>query len=287
MKNIELKFINYLANLWLGSFSHSFKITKHLSWNEWKSNSKYKNNNCWQCNNLKEAFENYSWTVSEKELGFEELSNELKKSLADNDNDRTGLLCKQIFKWGGVSRNLNKDSSQIWINKNVINNTLVNKILDATFLLHPKCQESLSRFNKYDLLMNSSTTKVFAAASIEKNIIIYDGRVGAALGLIVRSFLAAEGINEIPKELAFLWGPPSSPGAAKLKTRDPSKDQYIFKMIPNNSSKPTAHEIRAELTRRSSLYILEAINRIKSQEEQVAIQDFERALFMLGYDVRN
>lgn len=286
MKNIELKFINYLANLWLGSFSHSFKITKHHSWNEWRSNSKYKNNDYWQCNNLKEAYENYSWTVNEKVLGFEELSNELKKSLTHNDNYRTGLLCKKIFEWGGVSRNLNKDSSQIWINDNVINNTLVNKILDATHLLHPKCHDSLSRFNKNDLLMNSSTTKVFAAASIENNILIYDGRVGAALGLIVRSFLAAEGIYEVPKELAFLWGPPATAGAAKLKTRDPSKDQYIFKQLPNNSSKSTAHEIRANLTRRGSLYISEAVSRIECTKEQVSFQEFERALFMLGYDVR-
>ena len=287
MKNIESKFINYIAEQWLGSFSHSFKISNHQSWNQWKINSKYKNNNYWQCNNLKDAFENYSWSLNNKNLDFEEISIELKKSLDQNDCNHTGLLCRKIFEWGGVSRNIKKDLSQLWINENIINKTLVNKILDATNLLHPKCKESLSRFNKNDLLMNSSTTKVFAAASIDKNIIIYDGRVGAALGLIVRSFLAAEKINEIPEELAFLWGSPTTAGAAKLKTRDPSKDQYIFKMIPNNSSKPTAHEIRADLTRRSSLYILEAVERIKSQGEQVAIQDYERALFMIGYDVRN
>ncbi|MFN3792931.1 hypothetical protein [Massilia sp.] len=84
-----------------------------------------------------------------------------------------------------------------------------------------------------DLWMNSATTKVYAAADPEGKTAIYDGRVGAALGMLVRQFLERQALAEVPAELAFRWGAPQSTKQEALRTRDPSNEHYVFKKLPN------------------------------------------------------
>ena len=59
--------------------------------------------------------------------------------------------------------------------------------------------------------------------------VIYDGRVGAALGLLTRQFCEATGHTEVPSALEFAFGTPKEARNTKnTKVRDPSHGPLRF-----------------------------------------------------------
>lgn len=151
---------------------------------------------------------------------------------------------------------------------------LCDGLLEACSLLQDM-RSDLSRFDGDCLLMNSAMTKVYAALKPSK-LIIYDGRVGAALGLLARHYLhSIKYDGALPEELQFPWGK-----ARGVQVRDPSDERFKFPQL-FGQRKDMLH---AEWMRRTS-DLLRKVAITVSPSSSCSLASLERALFMIGYDV--
>lgn len=275
----------WIADRWERGFCHSYSIAGSNSpvWRSWRLEIQPNSPDLWWCDSIGQAARHYSWLPANP--SFEDLSNEVISAISMGDEMACLLSCKKIFKWGGVARKSNDRSNQ-WVDNKASVGQLCSSIKRAVYLLSPGCLESLDEFDGTRLLMNSALTKVYAAADSENGTVIYDGRVGAALGLFVRKMLEEKCMHTVPDSLMFEWGPPSSLIAAKLRTRDPSVGSLKFKQLSVTSQDPNADFSRAALSRATNGLLRNAVDLINSSGIEVRSIDLERALFMIGYDVR-
>lgn len=129
--------------------------------------------------------------------------------------------------------------------------------------------------------MNSAMTKVYAAVDPD-HLIIYDGRVGAALGLLARDYLYEGKVSgDVPDELAFGWGASRLRLAEGVKSeRDPGDGRYRFPRL-FGSTRDRRH---AQMMRDASLLLRRVVSNF-DRNGGPALGELERALFMVGYDV--
>ncbi|MEZ5709463.1 MAG: hypothetical protein R3E02_08780 [Blastomonas sp.] len=274
--NHEDKFVEYIAGGWTGCFHHCYPVTRHAAWESWHARKSPEIQMLWHCNSLKEAHENYSWTGQDASGTFENLSKELICAVRKNNSDKAKSLCRDIFKWGGVGKKRN-DRSIIWLNQ--ASDLCASLNLAKKLLLG---SSPLSEFNGTKLLMNSAMTKVYAALA-PRCLAIYDGRVGAALGLLAKQYLYSVEASEVPEELQYRWGASQGKHTAGQKDRrDPSDDRFKFNRLFGRKPDHT----HAELMRRASTLLSKVANKIDPNDQMVPGK-LERALFMIGYDVRN
>ena len=185
----------------------------------------------WACHSLKEAFEKYFWNGCNYESNKKELDGLkicLTESIKARDDRFSARVIRDIFKWGG-NHNPN-DENHRWTVRRAHRGTLCRAIDEGVRLLKDSTvSASLDRFNGCDLRMNSSFAKVYALADRDGSLIIYDGRVGAALGHLARLYLEQRSEANVPLELAFRWG-----GTRTVNLRDrrdgrnPSTSMYTF-----------------------------------------------------------
>lgn len=281
----QLGFARYLSALWSGesgSFSHRYKVSKHYCWSDWKARSGGLE---WWCQSLSQANEHYSWPEKTAPHDFASIASELRKCIAEDDDVGALVACKAIFAWGGVARKP-ADASLVWIEGQAVAQTLCCSLSKAVELLHPNSNGSLKEFDGKTLLMNSAMTKIYAAAAPDTTI-IYDGRVGAALGLLTRRWLQEKGEMTLPEDLGFRWGPNTKTKGQKDETRNPSKDGCVFTSLYTASEElQTRTRNWADLVRMSSRVLLSAQELLSLEGKAVTLGMLERALFMLGYDVR-
>lgn len=279
-------FARHLADLWPSVEAaprlHGFPISRHPAWKQWRALAGEETKSWW-CASLEQAQRHYSWTQRESGPSFEVLASGLRAALEEGDEAGARHFCLAIFTWGGVARKPN-DGSRLWVEGQFANASLCRQTLAAVALLQPGSAGSLARFDGADLLMNAAMTKVYAAAS-PASLIIYDGRVGAALGLLARRLLAAQGTLVVPASLAFRWG------AARTRpcdSRNPSQAGYAFQSLYQRSRRTEQHPDRvwAELVRGSSTMLLRARELLAGRGIHASLGDFEQALFMLGFNVR-
>lgn len=281
----QLAFANHLATLWVGapgSFEHRYQTSKHHSWNPWKERDK---GDDWWCLTLAQAAKHYSWPEKPAPDDFASIATRLRQALAAYDHSAAQTACEDIFNWGGVARK-EDDASLVWVKAQAAANTLCHSILTAVELLRPESTASLKDFDGKNLLMNSAMTKIYAAADPD-NIIIYDGRVGAALGLLTRRWLVSNRQGVVPADLAFRWGPNTKTANNKTETRDPSGDGFKFVSLYKASTLATNQtEYWAGLVRITNRILQKVLWVLVAQGRLVTLLDLERALFMVGYDVR-
>lgn len=265
-------------------FRHEYEITPHPAWDTWKSGNTSgtpsqqpgfyaPRQKRWWCESLCEAEKHYSWTTA---LGtFADLANRLQAAIARGDILGTHSACMDIFAFGGVALD-SEDRSRLWVNARRDDGSLFAKIQEACDQLDPDCSGPLTAFNT-GTPMNSAMTKIYAAAAPHK-LVIYDGRVGAALCLLAREFLTARERATIPMALSFLWGPARGEPTAK---RDPSRKPFKFLSLYNIA---IGDYERAQTARRANAILREVVSRLAAAH--VTLSMLERALFMIGYDVR-
>jgi len=124
--------------------------------------------------------------------------------------------------------------------------------------------------------MNAGFTKYYALAC--DDVIIYDGRVGAAIGLLAKNFCIKNQINHLPEALAFRWG--AQKGNPPLN-RNPSDGIYEFPKLPLEGQTWAEWNIKAN-------WILSA-----AREQSHApwcsgadgLRRIEAALFVVGYSM--
>lgn len=281
-------FADHLATLWSGgpgSFEHRYSITKNRAWKPWKERIQPQSKDWW-CLSLAQAAEHYSWPESKAPDDFASIAARLRAALAANDCVAARTACLEIFKWGGVA-NKPDDASLQWVEAQAAERTLCRSILRAVELLRPTSDESLTAFDGTNLLMNSAMTKIYAAAAPD-GIIIYDGRVGAALGLLARKWLDGIGQSVVSPDLAFRWGPNQKTPNNNVETRDPSQEGFEFVCLYKKSTAKQPHqaEVWAGLVRITSRILQEVIRMLNAQGQGATLLSLERALFMVGFDVR-
>ncbi|NIF27662.1 hypothetical protein F3J44_14930 [Pantoea sp. Tr-811] len=275
-------FACHLSSLWDGAepgFAHRYGISRHRVWSAWRARA---NDDAWWCSNLSQAAQHYAWPELDPPNDFASLSITLRKALDDNDDSLALSSCKKIFRWGGVARKPS-DPSLLWVCAQADAGTLCDSIRRAVSLLKAQGDGALTAFDGDDLLMNSAMTKVYTAAD-PGSIIMYDGRVGAALGLLARSWLSANQRTAVPAALAFRWGPNIKTAANPEETRNPSVGDYRFASLYTQSA--DRDQRWATLVRLSSRILRQAVGNVASRGVATTLTDWERALFMIGYDVR-
>ena len=283
-KNLTSDFVAFLSDKWNGDFCHSYRISRHTSWSRWQElgrELRFENaEEMWHCDSISQAAKHYSWSGHDASCEYADLSQRLQAALQNNDERVARDLCFDIFKWGGVWKGGNTGSI-MWLNEQFDKARLIFRLREACELL-VDIDANLDRFDGRDLLMNSSMTKVYAAINFS-NLIIYDGRVGAALGLLSRDYLhLIDYRGEIPKELRFPWGAAQGAQAARQRNkRDPSDGDFRFPALFGYRK----DKLHAEMMRHSSnlLRMVASTNRSSSQCDLASL---EKALFMIGYDVR-
>lgn len=244
----------------------------------------------WMCNSIYSAFENYKWSFHcvdgsgnridgssflDSKIVLDECSSKLRTSLYLRDEDACFSACRQILEWGGVT---NKNSDRISRIKNRCNyfNYAI-KILES--------DSDLEEFTNADIIMNSGFTKIYSL--IVKDFIIYDSRVGAALGLLVKCFCENTKKEKIPEELRFAWGLKRKSPYSQIENyenpRNPSNQLYKFPIL-NNNKLHINNNIRANWLLKE---ILQKTNsKFNYLDESMALRALEAALFMIGYEVR-
>ncbi|WP_175725605.1 hypothetical protein [Burkholderia ambifaria] len=131
--------------------------------------------------------------------------------------------------------------------------------------------------------MNSGFTKSFSQAADYS--IMLDGRVGAALCLLVRQFLNRHpelAVNGVPEVLAFRWGEQRPWSGRPPVPRDPSGDGWKFGRLSRAGSRRWA-----ELNIRANWIIRAARDQAEARwcRGRYGLRHIEAALFMLGYRI--
>lgn len=265
LMNHEKGFSKYLVDAW-SEFRHSYLPPKGKV--EWK------------CNSLEDACKQYKWVGLDREENnakLDDLTSRLRQCLQaeSSDNHELHHICLEILEWGGV-----EGVSSAWFRESCAKGTLREKINKAIELLRVgTSHKDWKRFDNKDLVMNSALTKVYAVADPD-NIPIYDGRVGAALGLLARKYLEnfEPKPKEVPAELSFRWGQGQAPKRKGIHhPRNPSNDHYKFESL-----RPSAndHEEGCWMTGKILRPVVASINAKSGQVVQM--RDLDDALFMIG-----
>jgi len=125
-------------------------------------------------------------------------------------------------------------------------------------------------FDGETLLMNSAMTKVYAFADPTRQLAIYDGRVGAALGIFVVQYCRIQGLDVIPVEFNFGW----HDSIARKGSRNPSRENHVFPRLTKGDG-----------FHASCMWRANRIIHAAAQEAGCSVLEMERALFMVGYDL--
>lgn len=292
----------YLKNQQVQSFTNWLEYRMNQPNSFLHSYEMLKPKKAWECHSIYNAFEEYEWkfdsfepqtgekisgkTFVESSIFLEQLSNGLKESIDQRNEELCKTYCFAILKWGGVLNN-NKDrieriSSEYGLLEYF---TQIKEILKPTSFDSTKYKNVIKKVNLEDLYcMNAGFTKIYSL--LLDDFIIYDGRVGASLGLFVRLYSEENGLNQIPEYLSFAYGDSRK---TKFDTgqnrRDPSNHKYHFSKLSNDSKKHTENNIKA------NWLLKEIAENTKSNfafvDEKIQLRALESALFMIGYDVKS
>lgn len=261
-------FIKWIKPKLFTEFKHSYTISRGVMW---------------ECNSLFNAYEQYRWPISPdwvKKLDLpdnnsftsnktvlDHLSEKLRSSFEEKNLENFFEASKKILSWGGVLGSEKRGNAKY----------LTDNMQDLiTIFANAKIQmlENGTLLNDFNgIRMNAGYTKIYSL--LFDDFIIYDGRVGAALGLLVRKFLEDRNINIIPEELNFYWG--KSKGT---HDRNPSTGPYKFKQLNNSKN-----HIKCNLKANWLIKKIIKTHGFGNETKGYAMRAIESALFMIGYEL--
>jgi len=228
--------------------------------------------------------------IQTNERKLESLRKNIKSAQANGDEEALFEAIKSVLFWGATgSITLDENTKRrgtYLANKDWLDNTIVNSTEHSllTFLVNMQSLLSgseldTSTFNNLSR-MNAGFTKIYALAF--ENFIIYDGRVGAALGYFVANYCEEKTLTSVPELLRFAWGKSES----QARNRDPSRPTLglVFPALSNTKEDHWAvcnvyanWIIDAALTHAGGVF--------GGKKGPEAIRAIEAALFMVGYEL--
>lgn len=218
--------------------------------------------------------EHTNFKETEKHLSFLQLK--LDESLNKNHTQLCAQACKDILIWGGVDRFL-KVAVQIRKLSEINTLDLIEHLKDLKNWLNSDPAPNTLLASNQAVCVDSGTTKIYSLLS--PSWIIYDGRVGTALGLLVSRWAHDNQIhpNDIPVMLRFSHG--------REAKRNPNfYRKRIFPVMDNTNLRLT-HNLYANWLLAEVLKA-EDIGEFKNIEESSRLRALEAALFMIGYSVQ-
>ncbi len=244
----------------------------------------------WQCRNLYDAYEKYWWpfklycivqnsyvkgaSFSDSFHYLEVIAEHLRKAIEADDPEVTRLACLAVLQWGGVLHR----------NKEIIMG-MGDSIVQYMNSVSQRLKVSTSHIGDNEgIIMNSGFTKIYSL--LIDDFMMYDGRVGAALGLLGRKYAEENGLVEIPEEILFSFGDGRLQKGAECNRRDPSSGPYKLPNFNGNSQRQLNDNRKAnwliqQLASQDTPFSDLPQNGVLN-ERNTAIQS---ALFMIGYDV--
>lgn len=239
---------------------------------------------------IEEAFDRYFWAsgdFNENQVALNSIRGEVLAAIrAEQTPDGVASALnaiKKVMYWGAGG-----NSKASLYARNVDWAESKGRMLPDLLREGRECIENdtpdLSRFAADGARMNAGYTKYFALACRES--IIYDGRVGAALGLMVRRFCETTKRANVPGLLEFGWCPQNhrkdTPSAGRR--RDPSLNGYRFPQLT-----PSQPQKWAKLNIAANWILIEAAKDARSSwcSGPDYVRRLEAALFMIGYDLPN
>lgn len=248
----------------------------------------------WQCNCLYDAYDNYWWhyklkcplqgkeisgTSIQESIGYMNL---LAKALRNSvENRDTGLLrmsALAMLEWGGV---LNRNRQLI--------EDMGEEICDYFMWVKDNLNLTSTHLGDHQgIIINSGFTKIYSL--LIDDFIMYDGRVGAALGLLGRMYAEEIQLGKIPEMIKFSFGSGKvSPGRKRdVNRRNPSTKKYKFSSFNGNQHRHINDNIKAS-------WLLKQLAEKTTSRFSLIPQDkplntrltaIQSALFMVGYDVQ-
>ncbi|MCA8070027.1 hypothetical protein [Burkholderia vietnamiensis] len=237
---------------------------------------------------LERLFDMYWWNRKDFEgnmIALNAVSARIKEAIEGENSSRAYALaeaaCHEVMKWGFGERRRAYEANMSWAKQQ-------GRALPQVLRMG---REALSGDNPdieafggdesrhpHSPRMNAGWTKYYALAL--PNHIIYDGRVGAALGYLVQRYLTTlSRAAGVPEKLGFLW----ANGVGSGTLRDPSADGHQFGKLYGGRY---GSKSWAQVNVWANWILSDA--RDKARAEWCAGPDglrrLEAALFMLGYD---
>src|SRR4249919_1915216 len=154
-----------------------------------------------------------------------------------------------------------------WIERNA--DEISARLMNAVDLIKDE-QASLDSFDGVNLTMNSTMTRIVSLADPEQKLVIYDGRVGGALGYFVARFTEEREIHQYDLADQLLFAVDREP------KRRPDTNRIHFPALFGN----TRDRCHASMVRWASQLIWQV-----AKECQASPREIEAALFMWGYNV--
>ena len=232
----------------------------------------------WTCGNLADAFHRYEWNRKPWSETFVELMGyrlQLRKAVADADDQATFDACEAVLRWGGVWA---KNGRTLEARRTVLHDELrhVSAVLTSE---HTPAKFDMS-FGGIEGSMNAGFVKIYSA--LLDSCVIYDGRVGAALGLLARQYCEERRLAGVPSTLAFAFGAPKEAiNAQQPKVRNPSRGFFRFPRLRQDS------RFHAEQTMRANWFLKSALACRPDvfSSGEVGFHELAAGLFMVGYDL--
>lgn len=237
----------------------------------------------WSCRSLVDAFQQYEWNgegwpANKRELDAFRVR--LRRAVEAQDAEDAFSACEDILRWGGV-----------WARNGAYLDLVRDRLLDelrhlAKVLQAEHTPDRADMFvpessGKLTCRMNAGFVKVYSV--LLDYCVIYDGRVGAALGLLVRQFSEESGRTTVPPKLAFAYGAPKEGGNPRRpKLRNPSVGGLRFPQLRAGDSRG-----HTEQTQRANWFLRAALSSepaaFSAGEE--GFHELAAGLFMVGYDL--
>lgn len=257
----------------------------------------------WTCDSLFNAHEQYRWRARCPDIPgipnagevIEDYANtaqcldwlgaQLIQAIDDEDADTSRQLCETILKWGGVARK--PRIAQTLRAQGAHLPAYLGAVRAHFQALDLDCERPLTQVvvngRPEDIGLDSGTTKIYSL--ICPGFVIYDGRVGAALGHLVSlwNHEADDGnSNAIPSYLWFGWGDRSN---CRRDPKPATHPRRVYPLLTNQDGSRIGHNLRANwlcawLARHSNGTGFDRFG-----GWQARMRPLESALFMMGYAV--
>jgi hypothetical protein len=236
----------------------------------------------WTCTNLTDAFRQYTWNGKPWSTNLNELLEyraTLRDAVVRNDRDAAFEVCAAILRWGGVwannGRTLESRRAVLIDELRHLSGVLLDAEIPSAAAMRRDRDDPASICS-----MNAGFVKIYSV--LLDYCVIYDGRVGAALGLLARQYCEEHGLAAVPDNLAFAYGAPKeAENPRNPKLRNPSRDGFRFPRLRQEPRLHTEQTMRANWFLRQSL----ACNPSAFSEGELGFHELAAGLFMVGYDL--
>jgi hypothetical protein len=260
------EFSRFLAYEWGGSRHHSYAVPSRGKSSAWSRTVDGK----WSAVGLADAVSKYACSgksFSENKAESDRFAADLQSAIRRAANNDVCAILRAIMHWGGVDNKHRQRRTFEWIERNA--GEISAKLSTAVGLIKDE-RASLEPFDGVDLIMNSTMTRIVSLADPEQKLVIYDGRVGGALGFFVARFAEEREFHQHDMADQLLFA------VDREAKRFPETKSIHFPRL-FGKDRDRCH---ASMVRWASQLIWQV-----AQQCRVSPREIEAALFMWGYNV--